>query len=518
VIVDLQTPSTLAPTFFEHARACPDKLAIWSEARSLSYRELADLVLRWSHALRRVGVKCGEHVAVILPNCVEFVVLFFVAADLGVTLVPLNTSLMPNAVQKACTAGHVKHLITNQRLAAPLLEARIHGGFGQLQGLWFCIDAETPSQGMLSLPALADGSPEDLLPHHAGRLSDALILTMTSGSTGDPKPIVLTQSTKLQRAHAAAELYSVSAEDRVLAATPLYHSLAERLVLLPLLKGATSILMAGFSASAWLECVASQRVSFSIAVSSQLKQIAAELAKTPTLDVSSLRCIVSSSALLDVEVKADLLHRLRCDFHECYGTSEIAIASNLSSEQAKTKLQSVGTAAPHVDIKILGNDDQILPVGEVGEIVCKTPMLFGGYYQRPDLTAAAMWGDYFRTGDLGKLDEYGFLTFMGRAKDLIISGGINVYPHDIESVVASNPAVRECAAFAYPDARLGEVVALALVIDATRFDLRQLRFYCAEQLADFQMPRQFFIVDSLPRNSMGKLMKHQLVTMFRPQE
>jgi long-chain acyl-CoA synthetase len=233
--------------------------------------------------------------------------------------------------------------------------------------------------------------------------------------------------------------------------------------------------------------------------------------------LSSLRCIVSSSALLDHQVKSELLEKFDCEFHECYGTSEIAIASNFDSTLARTKLRSVGVAAPGVNIKIIGNNDEDLGNGEIGEIVCSTPMLFGGYFKRPDLTRAAMWGEYFRTGDMGKLDEDGFLYFVGRTKDIIISGGINIYPVDIEAVVTEHASVVECAAFAFPDERLGEVVAIAVVpANKPEFDLRQLRFHCCEHLADFQQPRKFFIIDELPKNSMGKVMKSQLIKSYVP--
>ena len=144
-------------------------------------------------------------------------------------------------------------------------------------------------------------------------------------------------------------------------------------------------------------------------------------------------------------------------------------------------------------------------------------MLFGGYFKRPELTRAAMWGEYFRTGDMGRLDEDGFLYFLGRTKDIIICGGINVYPADIEAVVNAHDSVLESAAFAFPDENLGEVAAVAVVpVNKTAFDLRQLRFYCCEQLADFQQPRKYFIVDDLPRNAMGKVMKMQLIKTFAP--
>jgi len=514
----------IVPTFFLHAGRTPDKPAIWCEGSTATYQELAVLVCRWSNAMAHGGVKRGDHIGVILPNSIEFVALMLVAADLGAVMVPLNTSLTPLAVHRAFEAAEVKHVVSTAALLKSLLTKPTSSrtadylppDFSIADGLWLSVD-KTIEDATLLADFLYDVSP-NAQPLNVAMEEDALILTMTSGSTGDPKPIILTQRTKFNRANAAAELYGITENDRTLAATPLYHSLAERLVLIPLLTGGTSILMQAFSPTAWLECVSKQNVTFTIAVSSQLKLIAGlpgNQDMAHAYDISSLRCIVSSSALLEHPVKADLLKKFDCEFHECYGASEIAIATNLDRTSARKKLQSVGIPAPGVDIKIIGQDGKIVDKGEAGEIVCKTPMLFGGYFKRPELTQTAMWGDYFRTGDMGRVDEDGFLYFLGRTKDIIICGGINIYPADIEAVVNEYASVLESAAFAFPDEHLGEVVAIAVVpVNKTEINLRQLRFHCCERLADFQQPRKFFVLDELPRNSMGKLMKFQLAKTY----
>ena len=514
-------PAKIAPSFFAHARRTPNKQAIWCEGKSASYQQLAQLVCRWSNAMASSGVKRGDHMAVLLPNSIEFVALILVAADLGAVLVPLNISLTPSAIHKAVAVTEVKHVVSTAALLQGLLAPNTESGFSNpdfsiVSGLWLSVDEAI--EGATLLADMLQDVPPGAEPLNAALEEDALILTMTSGSTGDPKPIILTQRTKFNRASAAVELYRMTGQDRTLAATPLYHSLAERLVLIPLVTGGTSVLMSKFSATAWLHCVDEQAVTFTIAVSSQLKQLAEELdEQAHAYNIASLRCLVSSSALLDHQVKAELLARFACEFHECYGASEIAIVSNLDGMSAKTKLQSVGIAAPGVDVRIIGKNDEILGNGEAGEIVCKTPMLFAGYFNRPDLTRAAMWGEYFRTGDVGKLDEDGFLYYLGRSKDIIICGAINIYPADIEVVVNAHASVVESAAFAFPDARLGEVVAVAVVpVHEPDFDLRQLRFHCCARLADFQQPRKFFVVDELPRNAMGKLMKFELIRKFAP--
>lgn len=502
---------SICEAFFCNAARTPEKLAICCEYQSLNYAQLAGFVQTWTNVMISHGVKRGDHIGVVLPNSIEFVALLLVAANLGVALVPLNTSLSATAIQCAFNRADVKHIVSN----AATFKAFDSSGvdFKAFNGVWISID-EAFNQALF-LTDLMRSAPNEKCRFEVGQPDDAFILTMTSGSTGDPKPIVLTQRTKYNRVINAQMLYSLTDQDITLAATPLYHSLAERLVLIPLITGGSSILMTRYSANEWLNTIQNMYITFSIAVSSQLKQIAA-LLESSTFDTSSLRCLVSSSAQLDAEIKFRLVEKLNCEFHECYGASEIAIASNLDGNADKNKLKTVGQAVQGVDIKILNHQDDVANHGEIGEIVCKTTMLFGGYYKRPELTKAAMWGDYFRTGDIGKLDEDGFLYYLGRKKDIIISGGINIYPNDIEVAVNHFDDVMECAAFAYADQQLGEVVAVAIVPkDIQTFNLKQVRFHCAEQLADYQQPRKWFILDALPKNSMGKVMKFELVNIFQ---
>jgi long-chain acyl-CoA synthetase len=497
--------SPISTTFFDHARRLPDKAALCCDGQAISYGDLAMLVRRWSAGLVAAGIRHGDLVGVVLPNCPEFVALMLAAADLGLVLVPVSPSLTHAALVRAFTATHVRHLVATTEVLQALAEERATTLAGA-DGLWLAIDA--PEAAAL----LASGGP-DPAPFGWGKDEDAFILTMTSGSTSDPKPIVLSQRTKLNRAMAAVEMYGVTAADVTLTATPLYHSLAERLVLIPLLTGGTSVLMTRFSPREWIETVGRHHVSFTIAVSSQLGQIVRAL--DPSGAPTSLRCVVSSSALLEAGVKAELRARLSCDLHECYGASEIAVATTLDMTQAAERLNSVGRAAPGVEIRILDDGGASLPAGTVGEIACRTPMLFSGYHGQPELTQASMCGGFFRTGDLGRLDQDGFLYFLGRKKEIIITGGINVYPIDVEETLLGYDGLIESAAFAVADERLGEVIGLAYVTDGrSDFDLRQMRRHFARKLADFQQPRKFLALPALPRNAMGKVMRRSLLGLY----
>ena len=481
-------------SFYKIAEVQPDKIAIYCEEERVTYAEFTDLVNRWTCFLHENGVKYKDFICVLLPNEINFAAVLFAAANIGAAIVPLSPALPVNMVGNACKSSDVKHIVAHNNV---IKELRAFGI--EINGVWADVDEN-----------LVSNMPSKRLNFPNVNGSEPLILTLTSGSTGDPKPIIFTQQNKIDRADAVRKLYSVTSEDVILAATPLYHSLAERLIILPLLLGATSVIMARFTPELWLKCIKERKVTFSIAVSSQLAQIAKILSSPFLPEVTSLRCLVSSSALLESHVKNELLSKLKCDLHECYGTSEIAIATDLNMADSSVKLKSVGKSIHGVDVRIL-KDDNFAKAGEIGEIVCKTPMLFAGYYNLPELTKQSMYGDYFKTGDLGYLDEDGYLYFVDRKKDLIITGAVNVYPGDIESEIQALDSVKECAVFPYPDEHLGEIVAAAVVPnDKNTFNLREVMVHCAKKLADFQQPRKYFVMDVLPRNNMGKLLRRVL--------
>ena len=491
----------------------PEKIAISCDGNKISYSVLAQRVSSLSSAMRSKGVTRGDHIGVLLPNSIEFVELMLVAADIGAVLVPLNISLPPSAVEKAFRASNVKHVVASSNVLHGLLADSL-SNFSSADGIWLVVGESV--HGVGTLEKLVRETEPNVLPLMGDKIDDPYILTMTSGSTGSPKPIILTQRTKLNRIAAAVDMYSVKSEDKTLAATPLYHSLAERLVLMPLLTGGTSVIMSRFSPSEWLNIVAEQEVSFTIAVSSQLNQIANTLIDSNFFRIESLRCVVSSSALLDIQVKERIVTNFGCEFHECYGTSEIAIATSLNISDYPEKLRSVGHAVAGVEIRIIGEDDRAVVTGDVGEIVCKTAMIFGGYYEQSTQTCESMWGDFFRTGDLGRLDADGFLFFLGRKKEIIITGGINVYPTDVESAIEECGLTHEVAAFSIPDERLGEAVAVALVPKSSEsFNLKRIRIDCAAHLADYQLPRKWFVMDTLPKNPMGKIMRSELQAQYR---
>ncbi len=498
--------SQLADLFYKNAAEMPEKQAIWCDGKTSTYQEIANLVSRYSNFLVSKGVEYGDHVAIPMNNSIESVALFFTAADLGVCLVPLNPTLPLESIKVAMRSGDMKHLIARKSF---LSECEKKGGV-DVPGVTICLDGDFEEAYSFSEVA---GMPTTRPAYEQIKGDESLILTMTSGSTGTPKPIDISQQNKMDRSLAHIRVYGLTREDRILAATPLYHSLAERLVILPLILGATSILLPRFTPTLWLSCAKEQKPTFTIAVSAQLAQILELLKQTNTESIDSFRSIVSSSALLEEKVKLELIEKLRCEFHEMYGTSETSTITDICFHTARNKQKSVGLPFDEAEVKIFRDDeDTVCAVREVGEIACKSKLTCKGYYKLKNMMDMATTDGFFRTGDLGYVDEDGYLYFAGRKKELIITGAINVYPNDVDAVISQLTAVEECAAFSYPDERLGEVVAIAIIVKPDyELNERTVKVFCARNLADFQQPHKIFFVDMLPKNAMGKLQRNRIL-------
>ena len=465
---------TISKQFLDSATNRLRKVAVIIDDKEYTYARLLTLIQQQANILRLNGFERGDHLMIKLQG-IDFIVMMIAAADMGLILVPVN----PDATQE-----------TVQNIA---------------------ISTDTPI--IISEGFEANDSTFSTSLRFKGRLEDLYLLITTSGSTGDPKPIVLTQETKLARMNALIDLYDINKHDITLICTPLYHSMAQRVILASLITGGTLVIQQKWSAQEFARLVMKYQVTFSVPVASQIKQIANEI----LLIGNSLRRIVSSSALLEPITINKMRTLIDCPIHNCYGTSEIAIATNRNSE-SQIPFYSVGVATQNIDIKI----------SDAGEILVNTPLLFDGYYGKRQLTQDSMayidnidgkgklsarGGAFFKTGDLGELDANGNLIIRGRIKELINVGGDKVYPEDIESILLSNSDIEECAAFACKDDKFGEIVAVAIV-SKHEFTLNEIQTFCIDQLTDAQLPRRLFHAESLARTESGKLKRVAIASYY----
>ena len=483
--------------FLAQVQARADRPAVIFRDQVVTYRQMVQQVASVQAQLQAAGIRRGDRCVVQLPNGITFAVLLLAASAMGITLAPVATSLQAPGVRQALQRCQTRWWLTypQQQLAVPE-SLRVDLTLSAAE----CSFAQAQTR----LQAQADEVDEQA----------PFILTLTSGSTGAPKPITLSQAVKWQRINLGAmQAYGLQPGERVLVASPMYHSLALRLTLLPLVTGGTAVILPHFSTQAWLAAVSKHQVTFTLAVSVHLARLA-PLLQAHQEAVRTMHTLVSSSAPLDGAVRDQWLRWFPGALHECYGTSETGIATNirLDTLSAEAAVGQVGWPLPQVKVKIVNDKGDAVPPGEIGQIALQTPMIFAGYYGLPEETAAAFDAQgYFLTGDLGRLDAQGCLYYVGRCKEVIMVGGINVYPQDIESVLQAYPGVREVAVVGQPDERWGEqVVAYLVAEDGKRLDEWSLRSWCMQQLADFQQPRRFIFLAALPRNALGKVDRRRL--------
>lgn len=422
----------------------PDKIAITFNGQNVSYLKLYMALENYN-----LQLPANSHVAIFLENSIQYVEWLLLASKYNLTLFPFPKDFQPDFDK-------------------------------------FDIDYTVYEAGIKQIKKKNDIRDKN----------DGYIIVSTSGSTSEPKPIVLTEEIKLSRIASAKEIYNLDENDVILISTPMHHSLAQRGVLIPLILGATAVLMEKFKINDYLSLIESEKVTFNFAVSTQLELVAPHIEK---YDVSSIKNIVSSSYSIKSEIKNKLLHIF--NLNECYGTSEMGCISNLASDVMSYKYDTVGSALNGVEIKIIN-----------GEIVAKSPWRFQEYFNLPEITEASFTNNgFFKTGDFGSIDDDGFLSYKGRIKEMIKTGGISVYPIDIEKPLMQLNGVKEVAVIGVPDSYFGEAVIAIVVGDISVKELQK----GVVDLASYQKPLFYDIVKELPKNLLGKLQKFKLQEKYK---
>jgi len=496
----------------KNAKRFPDKPAIIFGEDILTYQVLVDQTRKVSHAFSRLGVGEGTFMGLLLTNSTEFVLSMLGAADLGASIVPMSNTLGRKDLLTAIKLTGIKYVVGWHVTIKNIFDLNEEGFVLPRD---HCITVGGKVEGCHFLDDLINEDPEAYdLNSYGIDVNTDFILTMTSGSTSEPKPIVFTQGTKIVRSLAAQKLYGITEDDITLTPTPLYHSISQRLVLMPLITGGTSVIMKNFTVKGWFEMVERYKITFCIAVSAQLEMILSELDNAKN-DLSSMRCIVCCCALLRGDVKERLFHAFECDVHECYGASEVGIISDLSCHGTSSKFHTVGVAVPGAKIEIVDKYGNKVSTGEIGEITCKSTASFSRYYGNEESTQKSFRRGYFYTGDMGYMDEDNHLVFCSRKKEIIITGGTNVYPADVEAVLNQHPLAKEVSVVGVEDEKLGErVVAFIIQNEEGTLTSRELQRHCINNLADYQKPMSYVFVHDFPRTPLGKILKRKLVDQY----
>ncbi len=504
-VFPLQTP--LLPDIIAlHGKWRASDPALICEDRLVTWQAFAENQNRVAHGLLALGLKKGDRVAVVMSNSIEMVEILFGIFRAGCVAVPLNLAVSDDHMVRMIKDCGARALIVTadqaSRFAAlPHDLAPLRLCAGEVNENW--IDYATWKENQPSDPPDIPLAPDD-----------PINIIYSSGTTGTPKGIVHTQQGRLNFAQAISLALHYSGKIRTLVNIGLYSNISWVSMICTLLNGGTLIIQKKFDALDFLTAVQELRITHCSMVPVQFQQIL-ELKGQEKFDLSSLRAVMSCGSPLHASLKEKLCARLSGSLIELYGLTE-GISTTIEPEDGLLRPASVGKPNLSVDLKIIGPDGREMPPGEKGEIVGRSNFLMSGYFNRKDATEEATWTDeagkkWLRTGDLGHLDEEGFLYLTGRLKDMILSGGQNIYPEDLETVLMQHDAISEAAVIGIKSRRWGETpLALVVLHKGKPVPAEDIREWCNARLGRQQKISMLKIVNHLPRNPNGKILKNIL--------
>jgi len=501
------------------ARRYPDRLAVVCDSVRRNWSEVDERTNGFAKALSELGVVRGDRVAILLPNCDQYVEVLFGCFKVGAVAVPMNAKLHPNEVVFHVNDARARVLVCHEDNAAQIESIR-----SQLASTEHCVAvgwAPGNFQSYESRVSALRTNEDQAIDIERDELA---WLFYTSGTTGRPKGAMLTHGNLMaMTVGSLADMVPMTVDDVSLHVSPLSHGAG--LYLLPrVARGSANIILSRFDPEKALQAIEGEKVtSISSIVPTQIRMLLDSLL-LGKLDLSSLQYVVYGGSPMYVDDIHRAVSRLGQVWIQLFGQGESPMTGTSLSRhehvldgtpQQRARLESAGTARTDMEVKILDDDDREVPRGERGEICLRGPTVMKGYWDRPEESSQALRNGWLHTGDVGHMDEDGYVYIVDRSKDMIISGGMNIYPREIEEVLQSHEAIHECAVVGVPDVKWGEAAKAVVVLrpgaSVTEADLIA---FCAEHLSGFKKPKSVDVVAELPKSAYGKILKRELRSLY----
>jgi long-chain acyl-CoA synthetase len=505
---------TIASILAESAMRFPDNTAVVIGDLRLSYAQLWGHTKQYAAVLREKGVEPGDKVALLLPNTPHFPLAYFGTLALGAVAVPVHALLKAEEIEYVLADSGAKLLVC----AAPLLGEGAKGA--ELAGVpvLAVMDGGDASIERIDELALAATPIEALVPREP---DDTAVILYTSGTTGKPKGAELTHfNVTMNVAASVQHSFNLGEHDTVLGCLPLFHTFGQTVCMnMTFYVGGTVVLLPRFDGAEALRLLVDEKCTVFMGVPTMYIGLL-EAAKTSDLR-PQLQMALSGGAALPLAVLEKFAEVFGTQILEGYGLTETSPVATFNQKSFEPRPGTVGKAIWGVEVEVakaeLDERIELLPPGELGEIVCRGHNIFKGYLNKPEATAAAIVDGWFRTGDLGDKSEDGYIRILDRKKDMVIRGGYNVYPRDVEEVLVRHPAIGQVAVIGLPDPQYGEEVVACVVLDPAGGDATEqdLIDWSKEQLAAYKYPRRVIFVDALPLGPSGKVLKRELVAQYK---
>ena len=487
-----------------NASKFPVKVAAKDCFRQITYRELNSRVNQLAHGLLSLGVRKGDDVAVMVGNRIEHLEIIFATAKIGALAIPLDIKWKALELGSTLSFFKPRALILQQDCAEEFEKARSNHDLSFLRPI---IVSDLNYGGLLN----GQGSTE---PNIEVSEDDPFVVMLTSGTTGFPKGCLATHRTFVSHCINNAIEKGLGVHDTALLASPLYFNAGRSFTLGIIYFGGTMILHERFDAVEVLKTIEGEKVSYIGAVPTMCERMLHVL-ESEKYDTSSLRCLAITGGKVHPTVLEHLKKKITPNIYRTYASTDSGQMAISKPSDMDSKPNAAGRPVWCVELHILDDNNNPLPVNKVGEIVCQSPLATHGYYKNPEATSVSFRDGWFYTGDLGYFDVEGYLFVVGRKKDMVKSGGISIYPLEIESVLYGHPDVLEAAVIGVPDPQWGEALKAVVVLrDGARITGAELQHFCKERLSSYKVPKSIDFVSSLPHTEIGKVNKVKVREMF----